>query len=103
MARKRRDIVSKRPVVDKERRKLGTEVTLDTGEVKVYLNPGGKAAKYAAELKSGVRMTNDGTIKKTKKGEYMGLTDVKAAYRSGYLQARKDSAKAHNAKHGGKK
>lgn len=58
-----------------------------TGEKITIYNPAEKSKKYAADLKYGVD-TNSG-----KK-----LTTSKKAWRSGYLAARKDNAKAYNAK-----
>ena len=58
-----------------------------TGEKVTIYNPAEKSRKYAADLKYGVD-TNSG-----KK-----LTTSKKAWRSGYLAARKDNAKAYNAK-----
>ena len=57
-----------------------------TGEKITIYNPAEKSKKYAADLKYGVD-TNSG-----KK-----LTTSKKAWRSGYLAARKDNAKAYNA------
>lgn len=58
----------------------------------VVLHPAGKGKKYAAELKNNKRYTNDS------KPKDKPLTKEGRAYRSGYLQARKDSAKAWKAK-----
>lgn len=74
------------------------------GKTVTLLNPSEKGRKYAVELKSGKRLTNNGEIKKDKDGKprKLGKTgkDAQArAYRSGYLQARKDSAKAWKSKH----
>lgn len=49
------------------------------------LNPHEKVKKYAKELKDKCRLTNDGKKKKEP------LTASQAAYRLGYLQARKDA------------
>ena len=75
----------------KVKRKNGSYVTL--------LNPSEKAGKYAAELRTGMRYTNNGDYKPDKNGE-IGLSAEQRAYRSGYLDARKDSANAwkHNQK-----
>ena len=72
-------------VVVKTRR--GKKVTL--------LNPAEKGRKYAAELKSGVRATNDHVVKRDKKGNKMRLTKSQRIWRSGYLSARSDEAKAY--------
>ena len=68
----------------------GNEVTL--------LNPAEKGRKFADELKNGVKLTNKGQLKMSKDSKPIRLTDTEKAYRSGYLSARKDSAKAYNAK-----
>ena len=69
-----------------------------TGKVRTLLNPAEKGRKFAAELKAGIHATNEGKIKKTKKGKVKKLSDTQKAYRSGYLAARKDSAKCFKAK-----
>ena len=65
----------------KVKTKSGREITL--------LNPSEKAGKYAAELKANFSGSTGETLTKNQR-----------AYRSGYLDARKDSAKAwkHNQK-----
>lgn len=62
------------------------------------LNPSEKARKFATELHEGCRFTNDGIRKTDKNGEIMRFTDTQKSYRSGYLQARKDNAKAYKSK-----
>lgn len=69
------------------------------GEEVVLLNPNGKAAKYADELKRDCRYTNKGEYKADADGVVHPLTKQQRAYRSGYLAARKDAAKAYKAKH----
>lgn len=59
----------------------------DTGEVITIYNPAEKSRKYAQDLSYGFDVVNG------KK-----LTNTKKAWRSGYLQARKDNAKAYKAK-----
>ena len=76
----------------KIRNKKGFFVTL--------LNPSEKGKKYANELSTGIRKTNDGRYKPDKNGD-VGLSEAQRAYRSGYLDARKDNAKAY--KHNKKK
>ena len=71
------------------RTKKGRSVTL--------LNPAETGRKFADELGNGVKQTNNGMIKYNKNGQHVRLTDTEKAYRSGYLQARKDSAKAYKA------
>ena len=74
----------------KFKRKDGREVTL--------LNPAEKGKKFADELRSGVKITNDRDIKRDKAGNYVTLDRESRAYRSGYLDARKDSARAWKSK-----
>lgn len=71
--------------------KKGKNVTL--------LNPSEKGGKFARELKSGIGETNLGEVKTHKNGKPKKLSDTQKSYRSGYLQARKDSAAAYKAKH----
>ncbi len=82
--------------------KAGTRITNEDGETKVLLNPAGKGAKYAKELKDNKHYTNEGEIKTYKNGKEKRLSDTQRAYRSGYLKARSDSSKAFNSKSGGK-
>lgn len=56
-----------------------------------------KGNKFATELQGGYKLTNDGQYKTDKNGYCLELTDTEKAFRSGYLQARKDSAKAYKA------
>ena len=85
-----------------ERRKNGVYLkNTEDGREFTALNPSGKGAKYAKELKDGKRITNSGSPKLDGNGKQMGLTKQQRAYRSGYLQARKDSANAYNATKGG--
>lgn len=64
------------------------------GNTVVLLNPSEKAGKFAAELRTGMRFTNSGQYKPDKNGD-IGLTREGRAYRSGYLDARKDGAKVY--------
>ena len=72
-----------------------------TGKTVCLLSPKRKGKKYAFELKSNRRYTNDGTLKKDSNGKVMNLSKGQRAYRSGYLTARKDIGKAYdsNKKH----
>ncbi len=70
--------------------KRGKEVTL--------LNPAEKGRKYASELKNGQRYTNQGELKVDKDSNPMSLSREQRAYRSGYLDSRKDSARCWRAK-----
>ena len=85
-----------------ERRKNGVHlVNTEDGRKHTVLNPSGKAAKYAKELKDGKRITNSGSSKLDENGKQLKLTKRQRAFRAGYLEARKDEAKAYKAKHGG--
>lgn len=68
------------------------------GKTITLLNPSEKGAKYADELRNGIRYTNDGRYKADKDGVVMELTDEQRAFRSGYLTAQKDAAKAYKAR-----
>lgn len=70
------------------------------GDFVKLLNPSEKARKFADELATGMRYTNDNRLKADKNGD-VGLSKTQRAYRSGYLDARKDNAKAY--KHNKKK
>lgn len=78
----------------------GKKVTTRKGKKITLLNLSEKAGKYAAELRTGIRYTNEGGYKRNKDGD-IGLSNEGRAYRSGYLDARKDSANAY--KHNKKK
>ena len=77
---------------------MAVVVKTKTGKKHTLLNPAEKGRKYAAEIRTGAALTNDGEFKKNKDGSYKGLTKVQQAYRGGYLDARKDSARAYKAK-----
>lgn len=64
----------------------------------ILLNPSEKSRKYADELYYNGRFTNDGNVKNDINGNPLRLSNTQRAYRSGYLQARKDNAKCYNAK-----
>lgn len=84
-----------------ERTKNGVILTDSDGVQKTLLTPAGKGAKYAQELKTGKRMTNSGAPKMDDNGQQQGLTKGQRAFRAGYIQARKDGAKAFKAKQKG--
>lgn len=63
------------------------------GNTYTLLNQQGKIGKFSMELKDKQRYTNDGQVKTNQNGEPTGLTSSQAAYRIGYLNACKDSAK----------
>ena len=67
-----------------------------TGKQIRLLTPDQKGAKAAVELKKGVKLTNFGEVKRTQNGSPMKLTKAERSYRAGYLDARKDNAKAYN-------
>ncbi|MGN0804995.1 MAG: hypothetical protein ACI4MS_06400 [Candidatus Coproplasma sp.] len=79
-------------------RKSGTIVHFKDGSSTVLLTPSGKGEKYSSELKTGISTRNDGSIKKDEYGYPVDLTSEQRAFRSGYLQAQKDSSKAYKAK-----
>ncbi len=97
--RTKADVASKSTLRGKDgKRKLGTKIRFKDGEETVLLNPSGKGAKYARELKERTKFTNSGDAKVNKKtGEAVRLTDLEASYRGGYLRAMKDSANAYKA------
>ena len=78
--------------------KSGVTVTFNDGTETTLLNPSGKATKYAFELASDSRVTNNGAFKTDGDGNELSLTAEQRAYRSGYLDAQKDNAKVYNAK-----
>ena len=61
----------------------------------VLLNPSERGAKFASELRNNYQKTNSGIPKKDKYGLHKGLSDEQRAFRSGYLTAQSDSAKAY--------
>jgi len=81
-------------------KKMGVVIETQNGTQKTLLNPHGKTVKYKNELESGVHITNDGDLKRNKSGDYLGLTPTEAAYRSGYIAAQADNARAYNSKKG---
>lgn len=80
----------------------GVVVTYKDDTKQTFLTPAGKSRKFVEELKSGEKLTNDMQVKTDKKGKPRRLRDTERAYRSGYLAARKDAAKAYKAKNGDK-
>lgn len=102
MAKNRSPIVYKQNVgvrgADGKYRKYGVGCVDADGNKFVLLNPSGKSAKYAAELKNNERYTNDFSEKKHADGRPMRLNKSQRAYRAGYLDRGKDSAKAYNSK-----
>lgn len=68
------------------KQKAGHKCTTKNGKTFTLLNPHEKGCKSAVELRSG-------------RNVYTGkeLTDTQLSYRSGYLDAQKDSARCYNA------
>ena len=81
-----------------QRVKAGVTLVREDGTEKTLLNPAAKAAKYARELQTGERCTNEGLIKNGKNDKPLTLNAKQRAYRSGYLDAQKDNVKAYKAK-----
>ncbi|MBE5732723.1 MAG: hypothetical protein E7353_06780 [Clostridiales bacterium] len=68
------------------------------GKMVTLLNPSEKGAKFADELRNGVKLTNKGELKwDSASGKPERLTKEQRSYRAGYLDARKDSANAFKA------
>lgn len=72
--------------------------TTKKGKKITLLNPSEKGAKYAKELKEGRKRTNSGSYKLDENKKSIKLTDIERAYRGGYLDAQKDSAKAYKSR-----
>lgn len=106
MARKlrsKKDVVKVTTILKGEKKngkpkKFGVTVEFKDGTATTLLTPSGKAEKFARELKDGVRVTNDGIIKRDDYDYPLELDCCQRAYRSGYLAAQKDNAKAYKAK-----
>lgn len=80
--------------------KEGTDITdKKTGKTVRLLNPDEKSRKYATELKFGYAKTNRNETKRTANGKAIKLTNTQLAYRAGYIDRGKDSAKCFNATH----
>ena len=76
---------------------MAVKITTKKGKEVTLLNPAERGRKFADELKNGVKLTNDNHVKMDDFGP-VRLTETEASFRAGYLQARKDSAKAFKAK-----
>ena len=70
-------------------------ITTKKGKTITLLNPSEKGKKFASELRDNTRYTNDNKKKADKDGVLLSLSDTQRAYRSGYLDARKDSANCY--------
>ncbi len=71
---------------------------MDNGIVRTLLNPSGKAAKFADELRGGKRYTNEMQIKKDSQGKPLPLNRAQRRYRNGYITAMADRAEAYKSK-----
>lgn len=76
--------------------------TSKSGKPVTLLNPAEKGKKYAEELRTGKKRTNDGKLK-TDNGKPIELTEEERRYRIGYLNSRKDDANAWKSKERKKK
>ena len=76
---------------------MAVKVVNRNGKTVTLLNPAEKGRKYAAEMRAGIHATNDRKVKRDGNGKAKRLTSKERAYRAGYLDARKDSAKAYTA------
>lgn len=74
---------------------MAVKVVNRNGKTVTLLNPAEKGRKYAAEMRAGIHATNDRKVKRDGNGKAKRLTAKERAYRAGYLDARKDSAKAY--------
>ena len=70
-------------------------VTNRRGKKVRLMNPSQKAEKFAMELKNDIHLTNFGEVKTKRNGKPKRLSDTQKSFRSGYLSARKDNAKAY--------
>ena len=73
------------------------------GQDVVLLNPSEKGTKYCLELTSKKHFYNNLTPKKDENGRDKLLSPEAKAYRKGYIQAQKDSAKVYNYNQTGQK
>lgn len=73
----------------------GKKVKNKKGKTVTLLNPAQKGKKFSKELKEGYAISNSGKYRRDEDGP-IPLSDTQLAYRSGYLDARKDSAKCYN-------
>lgn len=76
--------------------------TSKSGKPVTLLTPAEKGKKYAEELRTGKKRTNDGKLK-TDNGKPVELTEEERRYRIGYLNSRKDDANAWKSKERKKK
>ena len=77
----------------------GKKIRTKKGKEIILMSPAAKGKKYAAKLSLGEKRMNDGRVKVDKDTkEPVKLTNTQAAYRSGYLDARRDNADAYKYK-----
>jgi len=76
---------------------MAVTVKTKKGKEIILLNPSEKGRKFASELGAGVKYTNAGEVKYDKNNKPVTLSNTQKAFRSGYLQARKDGARAYKA------
>ena len=102
--RTKQDVKSKKPFAwgtktkKGKQQKSGTVVEFNDGTSTTLLTPAGKGTKYASELAMNCAITNDGVFKTDGNGNELELSAEQRAYRAGYLDCQKDSAKAYKAK-----
>ena len=77
---------------------MARKIKTKRGKIITLLNPAEKSKKYAKELHTGKKYTNDGLVKKDDKGKVIKLGKKERAYRGGYLDARQDNAKIYKNK-----
>lgn len=79
----------------------GVVVRNEKGFEQTLLSPSQKGAKFAQELHFGCKMQNNGVAKRDPSDPNypIHLSDTEAAFRSGYLKAQQDNAKAYKSKH----
>ena len=77
---------------------MARKVRTKNGNTITLLNPAEKGEKYAKELRTGKKYTNDGEVKKDENGKVIKLGKKERAYRGGYLDGRQDNAKAYKSK-----
>lgn len=77
---------------------MAVEIQGRRGNTITLLNPREKGQKAASELRDNIKKTNRFQPKVDKNGESIKLSNTEAAYRMGYLRARKDIAKAFKAR-----
>ena len=84
---------------DGGKQRYGTMVTLEDGSKRLLLTPYGKGRKAANELLLGYRIRNENADPKVDRdGVIKSLSPTQKAWRSGYLSARSDAAKAYESK-----